>query len=280
LFSHSAGGFAALQEVCETSGHQPVAYVHARSLRPRRRSGPNAPATAGDIVEALPAGMDLLLPGSGDSLARALPGYRPDLLICHGFPWRLPRSVLTIPRLGGINVHPSLLPKYRGPVPIHWAIRNGDPDVGVTVHWMDESFDTGRVIVQRGGVPLGDEVAPERLLRQVDELSMELLTVALERVLAGFPGEAQNEAEAGYAGWMEDEFGYVDWARTAREVHNQVRTFRFGVPGGPAGPLAEVDGRWVAVLRTRLEPGDGMRVECADGPLWIVEWEAAQAPRC
>ena len=241
----------------------------------RHDSGPQAPAAVSGILKAIPPGVDLLLPGSGVNLSRALVGYRPDLLICNGFPWRLPRSVLEIPRLGAINIHTSLLPRYRGPIPIHWAIRNGDPDVGVTIHRMDEAFDTGRVIVQRGGVPLPDEVVPEELFRQLDAVTCGLLPFALNRVRAGFPGEPQNEADASYAGWMEPGFSFIDWSRTAREIHNQVRAFRFGVPG-PPGPVAQVGGRRVAVLRTRLDPpvdGEqaGVRMGCADGPLWVTE---------
>lgn len=230
-------------------------------------------------MEGIPAGMDLLVPGSADGLLTALPGYRPDLLVCNGFPWRIPAPALVTARLGGINVHPSLLPRYRGPIPIHWAIRNGDREIGVTVHRMDERFDTGNLIVQRGGVPLDDDFDPDELLRRVDAVTRELLVTALARVRDGFRGEAQNHADASYAGWMEEDFSFVDWSWTAREIHNQVRTFRFGVPG-PAGPLAEVDGRWIAVLRTRIDASDGgVRVECADGPLWITEWEPAEPPR-
>jgi methionyl-tRNA formyltransferase len=276
LFSHSADGFALAHSACEAAGHQPVAYVYARASRPGRGSGPGAPAMVAGIVDSLPPGVDLLLPRSAASLAQALPGYRPDLLLCNGFPWRIPRRVRDVARLGGINVHPSLLPCHRGPIPIHWAIRAGDRETGVTVHWMDEEFDTGRVIVQRGGVPLEDEVVPDELLARMDALTGELLPLALRRAAAGDRGEPQDEAKATYAGWMEEDFHYVDRTRTVREIHNQVRASRFGVYD-PPGPVVQVNGRWVSVLRTRTDPsGGGVRIDCADGPLWIVEAQAVE----
>ncbi|MDT3395829.1 formyltransferase family protein [Streptomyces sp. B1866] len=281
VLAPSASGFAVVRRACEAAGHLPVAYAYARSLRPRRPTDPYAVESAGDLVGALPAGLDLLLPGSAAGLLRALPGYRPDLIVCNGFPWRLPERVRAVARLGAVNVHPSLLPRYRGPIPVHWAIRNGDAQTGVTVHWMDDTFDTGPVIAARGGVPIGDELDPDGLLRRLDQVSRDVLATALDRVAAGFPGEPQDEAGASYAGWMEEDFSFVDWSRTAREVHNQVRTFQFGVPG-PPGPLAEVDGRWVALLRTgtTAPPGGGgtVRVACADGPLWVVETEPVDPP--
>lgn len=280
LLSHSATGFAILHEVCESAGCRPVAYVYARSLRPNGPARDAAPERAAELVESVSPGLDLLLPGSGKGLVSALPGYQPDLIVCLGFSWRLPKGVLQVPRLGAINVHPSLLPKYRGPIPIHWAIRNGDPELGVTVHWMDENFDTGRVIVQRSGIPLPDQIEPDELLRQADDLSSDLLVTALELVQEGCEGEPQDEAAATYAGWMEEEFSFIDLARPARDIHNQVRTFQFGVSGRP-GPVIKLDGDWVAVLRTRLEQpadGSGVRVECADGPLWITASEPAGPP--
>ncbi|NGO73516.1 methionyl-tRNA formyltransferase, partial [Streptomyces sp. SB3404] len=185
LFSHAPRGFAVAHEACEAAGHQPVAYVYARSLRPRRPPAPRAAAEAGRIAEAMPPDMDLLVPASARSLLRALPGYRPDLLVCNGFPWRLPGALLRLPRLGALNIHHSLLPRYRGPIPVHWAIRDGERHTGVTVHWMDEDFDTGDIVVQRGGVPIADEFDPDQLLADLNVFGGRLLTEALERVREG-----------------------------------------------------------------------------------------------
>src|SRR4051794_14757162 len=100
--------FAALHGACVEAGHHPVVYVHCRSMKPRGPVDPETAATSGRILQALPPGMDLLLPGSGDGLAAALAGFRLDLMVVYGFNWRLPSSVLLTPRHGVINVHSSL----------------------------------------------------------------------------------------------------------------------------------------------------------------------------
>src|SRR5437868_9054046 len=258
LVSYAAEGFAILQHACERSGHTPVVYVHGRSLRPGGPSRPGAGAVVKGIVDVIPPGMDLLLPGSTDGLARTLSGYQADLIVCYGFAWRFPLGVLQMTRLGGINVHTSMLPRYRGPIPVHWAIRNGDPEIGVTVHWMDEQFDTGSILVQEGHIPLADDVVPTELWRDVDQAISRLLPAALERVVAGHLGEPQDAASFSYAGWMEPSFSEIDWGHSARMIHNQVRTLRFG-SSGVSGPKALLDGAWVTVVRTSLESADGVR---------------------
>jgi methionyl-tRNA formyltransferase len=267
--SHSAEGFGLIRSVCAEAGHTTAAYVFGRTRRPGQVTPRGARDAVSRILDTIPPGMDLLLPGGADGVTRALREYQPDLVVCHGFPWRIPASALRIPRLGIMNIHPSLLPKYRGPLPVAWAIRNGDSELGVTLHWMDENFDSGRIIVQRGGIPLDDEIAPDRLFGRIRAAIRDLLPVALERAAAGFSGEPQNEADASYAGWMEPAFSRIDWSRGALEIHNQVRAARF-LPDAD-GPVAFLDGAWVKIFRTRTSPGDGLRVECADGPIWVVE---------
>jgi methionyl-tRNA formyltransferase len=100
----------------------------------------------------------------------------------------------------------------------------------------------------------------------------------LERLAAHDPGDPQT-GEPSYAPFFEDEYVPIDWGRPAREVHNQVRAWRFMAfppPGGVRGPLAELVGETVRVLRTSLEPADGVRMECADAPIWIVETEPVE----
>lgn len=275
LLSYSPSAFALLDRACRAAGHEPVVYAYGRSRRLRQ---PAETVTA--IVEELPAGMDLLLPANGDGLVRALSGYEPDLVVCSGFPWKLPDALLELPGHGAINVHPSLLPRYRGPLPIQWAIRNGDRETGISVHRMESTYDTGRVLAQKGGVRLPDDVDRTVILRHLGMLTYEVLREALRRLSEGHPGEPQDETRVSYADWMEDEFFSVDWSAPARRIHDQVRTFRFGLPGSMdvPGPLARVGDRLLALRRTSLVPGEGVRVECGDGPLWIVDAEAVESP--
>jgi methionyl-tRNA formyltransferase len=271
LISFGATEFAVLRETCVDAGHDPVVYAYSRSMRPRTATDESAARAAGHITAALPAGTDLLLPGSSEGLGAALRGYGLDLLICYGFSWRLPRSVLDIPRHGVLNVHSSMLPKNRGPAPVLWAIRNGDPHLGLTVHRMNEEFDAGPVLAQRDGIPIPDDVTPENLWTGLSPVLRDLVTIALNRAADPSAGEAQATDGVSHAGLMEPAFSVVDTAKTAREVHNQVRTFRF--MGSNRGPVAQVDGRPTKILRTSLTPADGPRLDCADGPVWITSSE-------
>jgi len=247
---------------------QPFDEAQSRD-RPRRRR--NRWANCGGTT----GGIDFLLPGATERLIDVLRGYRIDLLVVYGFSWRLPATLLRGLPVGAINIHSSLLPKYRGPAPILWAIRNGDIEIGLTIHRMDENFDTGPVLAQQGGIALGDDVTQERLWLRMRPVLRSLLTSALERVERGDSGEPQSEVGASYAGLLEPEFFNVDWSCGAQEIHNQVRVFRF--MGVGRGPVAWIGNQWLRVLETRLQPSRGIRVECADGPIWITESEPAHS---
>jgi methionyl-tRNA formyltransferase len=228
------------------------------------------------ILESLPPGMDLLLPGTGRGVAQALAGYRSDLMVVFGFNWRLPPEVLALPRLGVLNVHPSALPRYRGPAPLLWAIRNGDPTFGMTIHRMDDGLDTGPILAQRDDVPLPDDATPETLWEQTCPVVAELLQVALGRVAVGDPGIPQDEARASYAGFAPQDWQTVDWTDKRRRIHHQIRVLRYMSNG--TGPVLEVKGARVVVRATSLDSADGIRVDCGDGPLWVTSWEPVADP--
>lgn len=118
LASMGAQEFSLLHATCEAAGHLPVAYVYSRSMRPRRPADAYAVSKVTEILEGVPCGVDLLLPADPAGLRDCLLGYRPDLLVLYGFNWILPPSVFGVPRFGTMNIHPSLLPLYRGPAPV------------------------------------------------------------------------------------------------------------------------------------------------------------------
>ena len=259
--------FAVLHDVCVDAGHQPVAYVVSRSMRPRSPVEGWMSAALSDIVTQVPDEVDLLVPASADGLARQLVGYQPDLLIVHGFNWRLPLRVLQAATYGAFNVHLSLLPKYRGPAPVLAAIRAGDSYLGLTVHRMDEGFDTGPILVQRDGIRIDEWITPKQLWSRVAPVLREAGAEALAMIAGGEAGMTQDEGEASYAGFVEPEFCTIDWKKTDFEIHNQVRMF-FYLGRAPVGVVGGVPLR---VSRTSLVKADGVRVECADGPIWVVE---------
>src|SRR5262245_1381993 len=195
-------------------GHDPVAVL----TRPR-----TGYLGIGDMDHAAPD-LDLLVPSSKERLAPLLRAYEPDLMLCLGFPWLIPRDALAVPRIGAANMHPSLLPRYRGPNPIGWTYRNDDPEYGLTVHRMSATFDTGGILAQVS-VPVDDDDHLTNLGRKFEPYAAGLLARALARLAAGDPGDPQAEDQASEAPLMEDEWAEIDWTRTAREVHNQVRSW-------------------------------------------------------
>jgi methionyl-tRNA formyltransferase len=261
-----------LYELLRGLGHEPVALISARRFRSHEGAiPPGVLERFGQLAAGAPTELDVLIPHDSEALARLVRAYEPDLVLCSIFPWLLPPEAIEAPRLGAINIHPSLLPKYRGPAPIHAAIRNGDAEMGMTVHRMSTAYDTGAILAQ-ARVPLDPEETPDSLFPKLDTALRNVVPRAFERIAAGDPGDFQDEEQASWAGFFEPEFARIDWSRPAREIHNQVRTWAFPGPFDPrGGPLGEVDGEVVRVLRTRLEPGDGTRIEAGDGPIWVVE---------
>jgi methionyl-tRNA formyltransferase len=244
-------------------------------LAPRRDpDGPHLPEHLELTRYSAPDGLDLLFARDKHSIERLLRAYEPDLVMCSGFPWKIPQAALDVPRLGSINLHPALLPRHRGPIPLAWALRDGDPVWGTTWHRMDSELDTGNILSQ-GSVPIeDDDVDIEEFAPKLFASGVALLEPALERVAAGDPGDPQPEEGATWAGHFEDDdYVRVDWTKPARYIHNQVRAWHleFGFAGIRA-PQAEVNGEPVVLRQTRLtDPGgDAVRVECGDGPLWVV----------
>lgn len=250
-------------------GHEPVAVVTAR----RKEPIPDRPSISD---ETAPAGLDVLLARDKWSMEPLLRAASLDLALCWGFPWRIPQAALDVPRLGSVNCHPALLPRHRGPIPMAWAIRDGDGRYGVTWHRMDSELDTGPILAQ-ASVPMEDDdfeitdVGP-----RIGAIAVGLLPQVLARIVAGDPGDPQPSEGVTWAGHFGEDYAEVDWSQPARRVHDQVRAWAFTFGLSPVvGPIATVDGQRVRLIRTSLtDPGGGAkRVECGDGPLWIVASE-------
>jgi methionyl-tRNA formyltransferase len=237
-------------------------------MRPSASAEPDLLEVTKAIVADVPPGMDLLLPGSVGTMVNMLAGYQPDIVLVFGFNWRLPREVLALPRLGALNVHPSALPKYRGPSPVLWAIRNGDPYLGVTVHRMTEHIDAGPVLAQVDDLPIPDQVTSEDIWELTRAALPGLLAEAVERALRGDPGTPQDESKATHAGFPPSDWRTITWQGSRYSLHNQVRVLRY--MSGGSGPVAEFRGSAVQVLRTSLTDDGGTRIECVDGPLWVT----------
>jgi len=161
----------------------------------------------------------------------------PDLFVVVAYGRILPGSFLSIPHLGAINIHPSLLPKYRGPAPIQWAIINGEQETGVTTMWMDEGMDTGDILLS-SKVPIGPDDTSGSLHRRLAEIGAQLLIETLTKIKsADFVGKPQDKSGATYAPLLKKKDGRIDWTRDARSVDAFIRgmipwpgafTFLFG----------------------------------------------------
>lgn len=123
--------------------------------------------------------------------------YEPDIMLMATFDQKIPLRISTIPRMGAINIHPSLLPKYRGPTPTHWAIINGESESGVTFHYISEEFDLGDILVQeRTSI---DELADGELRRKLADLASSMIHPFLVKYMNGeLNPKPQNKDEGSY----------------------------------------------------------------------------------
>ena len=269
----------ALVEALVGLGHVPVAVMSAR----RRRPGPPSPWSITDATA--PPDVDVLFPRDRHSIEALMRACHPDLAICWGYPWKIPLAALEVPRLGSINNHPAFLPRHRGPIPVSWAIREGDGSFGVTWHRMDAELDTGAILAQTSVPDRDDEFGFEELGPRMLEAALQILPRVLERLAAGDPGDSQGADGASWAGHFDADYVQIDWSRPAQEIHRQVRAWAFAAGTEvEVGPIATIDGRPARITRTSLvEPPGGdaddgpIRMNAGDGPIWVVAWEPAEA---
>ncbi len=148
---------------------------------------------------------------------------RPDLIVVVAYGKLLPKEVLEIPPMGCVNVHGSLLPKYRGAAPIQQTVLNGDTVAGVTTMFMGEGLDTGDMLL-KAETPVGENETSGELFERLCRLGADLLAETIEALEKGTVTPVpQNEEEASYAGMLGKKDSPIDWNKTAQQVHNQVR---------------------------------------------------------
>ncbi len=221
-----------------------------------------------------------------EEFVRALASYEPAVSIVVAYGRILPSSVLTIPPHGCINVHASLLPRWRGAAPIQYAVVHGDKESGVSLMQLDEGMDTGPVFVTRA-TSIDENESAEELAVRLSEMGADLLRQHLKDILAGtLVAVAQDHSKATSASLMDKGAGRVDWNRTAREVHNLVR----GMKPWP-GAFSNAKGARIKLHRSLLltdeiasaptPPGTiifsssrGIDVACGKGIVRIVELQA------
>lgn len=212
---------------------------------------------------------------------------QPDLIVTAAYGQILPKAVLDIPRLGCINVHGSLLPKYRGGAPIQRSIMNGETVTGVTIMYMAEGMDTGDMI-SRVEVPIGEDDNAGTMFAKLSEAGADLLRRTLPDIIAGrVEAVPQPHDEATYAPNLKREDERIDWTRPAEQIANQVRGL---VPF--SGAFTTWNGEVFKVWACRPEPAaageaaaapgtvltagtDGLRIQTGQGVLSLLEVQPA-----
>ncbi|MGD0413680.1 MAG: methionyl-tRNA formyltransferase, partial [Verrucomicrobiota bacterium] len=199
----------------------------------------------------------------------------PDVIVIIAYGQIIPARLLSIPEFGWINLHASLLPKYRGAAPIHWAIANGETRTGNTTMRIDAGMDTGEILLQQELGIGPDETAPE-LAARLAEAGAPLMAATLRGLVAGtLNGQAQNNAAASLAPILKREDGRIDWTRSAQEIYCRMRGFA-PWPGAYTefrGQSCHVRGKPVSKGKaggapgTLVVSGESLQVICGQGSL-------------
>ncbi len=211
---------------------------------------------------------------------------QPDLIVVVAFGQILPQALLDIPPQGCINVHASLLPRYRGAAPLNWCIVNGEHETGVTTMLMDAGLDTGPMLLRKS-TPIGPEEDILSLHDRMAALGAALLGETLDNLQAGrITPQPQDDSQSCYAPLLKKEHGLIDWSRPATAIHNQVR----GLAVWP-GAVTWLEQAPLKLYRTSVANGsgapgtviaagkNGIEVACGEGSLLIKELQAAGSKR-
>lgn len=253
-----------LDALCE------VGEVVGVICQPDRPAGRGMQLTPPPVkVRAVERGLDVIQPTKlrDGSVAKWIREKNADVALVVAYGRILPRDVLDAPRAGCLNVHASLLPKYRGAAPITWAIVRGEKETGVGLMRMEEGLDTGGVYAEKRTPIDPDETAGDlakRIARIAAELVREALLPTLENKL---PIREQDHESATLAPILKKEDGIIDWSKTAQEIHDHVR----GMSPWP-GATTRANGKPLKVHRTRL--GDvavASHIERAPGVILVAD---------
>jgi methionyl-tRNA formyltransferase len=208
---------------CLEDGHEVVAVW----TQPDRAAGRGNKLSASPVKEfALAHGLEVHQPAKikTDEARELFASHEADACIVVAYGRILPAAFLSAPRRGCINVHFSLLPKYRGAAPVNWAIVRGETETGVTTMQIDVGLDTGAIYLQRA-VPIGDAETAPQVLARLAALGAELLGETLQR-LDELEPRPQREDEATHAPILRREDGLIDWGTSAFEIERRVRGFQ------------------------------------------------------
>lgn len=275
-----------LKRLVET-GHE-ICGVFTQPDKPKNRG---MKMTFSSVKEyALTHGLEVYQPtkmrdGNALAIVREL---QPELIVVAAYGRILPEDILTLPPFGSINVHSSVLPKYRGAAPINWAILDGQKETGVTIMYMTRDLDAGDIVCSKKTDIMPDEDARE-LTHRLALLGADALEDAIEKIADGTAVRTpQDHSASTYAPMLSKDLSPMDWTQSAQALHDQVR----GLIPWPCASM-ELGGKKVKVFKTRiggeinaaagtiLTAGkQGLEIACGDGhSLWILELQAEGGKR-
>ena len=206
----------------DRQGHQIVLVVTTPGPSPRTYTGHQ------EIVATAPHDQDILVTTRLKRAAPLIAATRPDVVLSYTFPLRIPAAVLEVPRLGAVNLHPSPLPKYRGPNPAR-MVYDGAPTLGATLHRTSAGFDAGPILsCQESPAPADPTV--DTVLASWQPLLVAALDEGMERLVAGDPGDLQDESRASYAAPFTPEEQWIDWTWPAETVQRRVTALNLLLP--------------------------------------------------
>ncbi|WP_304255501.1 MULTISPECIES: methionyl-tRNA formyltransferase [Phascolarctobacterium] len=269
-----------LQALCESGKHEILAVV----TQPDRPKGRGNKLLQTPVKEyALAQGLTVYQPQKVKTpeFVELLHELQPELIVVAAFGQFLSKEILELPKYGCINVHASLLPKYRGAAPIQYAIIKGEKESGVTIMQMDIGMDTGAML-DKVVVPIAENTTMGELHDALREQGAALLLEVIDKIAAGTAvAEPQDNEQATYATLLDRSMEHIDWSKTAQEVHNLIRGFNPApstftkLPNGKSLKIwgsKMTDKSSAAAAGTVIETGKhSFFVACGEGVLEITE---------
>ena len=240
-------GIPVLEELAEK--HE-IPLVITQPDRPKGRGRKLSPTPIKEAAQRL--GLRIIQPERISEAEDAIRKIQPDVLLVVSYGQIIPKSILEIPKIGPINIHPSLLPKYRGAAPIQRVIMNGERETGVTIMWMNERLDAGDILLQES-TPIDPEENYGSLHDRLSKMSARLTVKALQLLERGeAPRIPQDEDKATYAEPITKEETVIDWKEPAEKIHNLVRAL-----SPKPGAQAFISRNRFKIYKTRLSEGEG-----------------------
>jgi methionyl-tRNA formyltransferase len=236
-------------EMLHGSGY-PIAAVVTQPDRPAGREKKETAPPVKQMAQKL--GLKVLQPASvkDPSFLEALRAVRPDLVVVAAFGQILPKAVLDLPPLGCLNIHPSLLPAYRGAAPINWSIIRGEKQTGVTIMLMDEGMDSGDILTQEQ-TPIGKTETYGELHDRLAAQGATLLVKTIDRIVAGnAQRQKQDSSRATFAPRLNRETGRIRWRNPACDIVNLIR----GLSPSPAA-YTLLEGQDLKIFTAAARPG-------------------------